>query len=302
MFRILLLGGSGLVGTALRRQNLPTNWLLEAPPHAACDLTHSGVLGQVIRAFVPDLVINAAALTNEAACAQDPEAAMRVNFQAVASLAAHCSHHDAPLIHLSCAAVFDGQLGEAPYAPDAPMNPQTAYAKSKMMGEEAVRHALPWHVILRSSILFGAEGDNLLTRALRHLETGSPLDSSCNQMLNPTGLDFLARSAIHIAEAILSGKGNGFGTFHLAGTPAVSVFDFLQAVQHAYAPSLSAPAPLIQQQTDNPQIDTTLTTDLLQAVYGIFPSDWREDLAQSLALYVAEKREPECCETPEKGA
>ncbi|OYV50980.1 MAG: hypothetical protein B7X10_00985, partial [Burkholderiales bacterium 21-58-4] len=183
----------------------------------------------------PDLVINSAAMCDSEACERDPHLAAEINFHAVAHIAGQCDTINAPLIQISTDYVFDGEKGE-PYLTDDPMNPINVYGQTKMMGEEAARHGLHWHVIVRTSLVFSAFGQNVLTRTLRQIDTQDEIQAVTDQKANPTSAEAVAEALMVIGGAILRGKGDGFGTFHICGEPAVTRYEFLQAIMQAYAP------------------------------------------------------------------
>lgn len=295
--RILLFGGTGQIGQALQNQPLPPEWCLGAPTRAQADLTEPAAIAKAIRDFMPDLIINAAALTDIDACERDPDLARKINFEAVANIAAHAAMHNAPLVQLSTDYVFDGNDGAVPYAADAPMNPINNYGESKMLGEEAARHALHWHVILRISLVFSSYGENILTKSLRQLDRQEPLTAVRDQVASPTCADATAAALVTISNAILGGKADGFGTFHLTGTLAVSRAEFAQAIIDAYTPySGTAPALIPVNAADivgrvpRPAY-SVLDNTKIERVYGITPRDWRDDLAASFKAFMEKKHE-----------
>jgi dTDP-4-dehydrorhamnose reductase len=286
--RILLFGGNGQVGRALQNQNIPSDWHLIAPPRGECDFTRRGDIVRTIRAHAPDLVINAAAMADIDACQSNRELAMMINFNSVSEMTSVCVECDAPLIHISTDYVFDGKDGDIPYLPDSPMNPLNAYGESKLMGEEAVRHGSYGHVIVRTSLVFGAYGENVLTKILRQIDTQDDVQAVLDQIANPTGAGSLARGLIKIADTVLSGKAHCFGTFHLCGEPAVSRYAFAQAVMAAYAPFIERRPRLsgvasadLPDRVPRPGY-SALNCDKTLAVYGIRPTPWREELATAI--------------------
>jgi dTDP-4-dehydrorhamnose reductase len=290
--RVLFLGGSGQLGQSFQTRPVPATWTLSAPSRAECDFTQPSTIAKTIQDFAPDLVINAAAMTDVDACETDIETATEINFRAVAHIAAQCATLDAPLIHLSTDYVFDGTDGSVPYLPDDQMNPLNMYGQTKMMGEEAVRHSSNWHVIVRTSSVFSALGNNILTRTLQQIDTQDKIQGASNQIANPTSAEFLSTSLIKIAEDILNGKAHGFGTFHICGQPFVSRFEWVQAIMQAYSPfTKHRPAifPFILDNTKIPvprPLFSALNSDKAQDVYGITPSAWRDDLRQAVSDYV----------------
>ena len=103
-----------------------------------------------------DLVVNTAAWTDVDGAEADEDAATAVNATGTANVAAACAEAGALLLQLSTDYVFAGRA-TAPYPEDAPVQPVNAYGRGKAAGEAAVRAAFPAAVILRPSIIFGAE-------------------------------------------------------------------------------------------------------------------------------------------------
>ncbi len=288
--RVMLLGAEGQVGQALQAAARPQDWELGAFGHGACDLVNHGATQRAIVAFKPDLVINAAAMTNVDACEKDQDKAVAVNFEGVANLAAQCATRDIPLIYLSTDYVFDGCDGAIPYAPDAQMNPLSVYANTKVMGEMSVRHELAWHLILRVSSVFSAYGDNILTKALTQIDTKDTLRYVTDQKSCPTYAPDLAAALIAMADAILQGKPGTLGTFHYCGAPEATRFEFIQAVMEAYAPyTARRPEILEAVSSDFPEAAprpaySSLAMEKTTRVFGLAPQDWRERLKEALAL------------------
>ncbi len=108
MRRVMLLGAAGQIGQALQQFPLPPDWEAGLYDRQRLDITRLSDVRDAVQAFKPELIINAAGMTDVEACEHDPEAAFAVNCQGVSHLAAQCSTHDIPLIHLSSSMVFDG--------------------------------------------------------------------------------------------------------------------------------------------------------------------------------------------------
>jgi dTDP-4-dehydrorhamnose reductase len=279
--RILLFGGSGQIGQALRAEPLPAGWTLAAPPRAECDITDHSRMRDTVQAFKPDLIINSAAMTNIDQCQADLDAALAVNFEAAAALTAQCSANDVPLIQLSTDYVFDGQDGEVPYKPDDLMNPLNIYGQSKYMGEEAVRHDLPFHVILRVSAVFSAFGKNILTRVLETIEAGDEAKFPVGQKACPTYAPEIAKALITMTNAILGGKSNGFGIFHFCGEGPANRLEFAQSVMDAYLP-YTARRPKLLPATEPQAVPrpaySVLDCRKILDIYGIAQKPWRDSL------------------------
>lgn len=292
----MLLGAGGQIGQALRAEKLPAEWELGAFSRAEANLTDHRAAQKIIEEFKPDFVINAAAMTNVDACEKDEDAAMAANFEAPAIIAAKCSTLDIPLIHLSTDYVFDGKEGEIPYRTDSPMNPLSDYGYSKMMGEEAVRHALAWHAILRVSSVFSEFGMNLLPKTLKMIDERDELKIVTDQKSCPTYAPDIAKALITMTDVILSGRHNVFGTFHLCGEPAVTRFEFVTDIMNAYAPytdrrpkispALSADFPGFAQRPAYSVLDCSRIFE----IYGIEQRPWRDGLTAAMNVLMRDRR------------
>lgn len=290
--KILLFDGDGQIAHYLQSLISPAHGDMRILTGTDCDFTEPRAIAKAVKDFAPDLVINAGAMTNIDACEKKPEKAREVNFHAVANIAGQCDSVAAPLIHLSTNYVFDGNDGNTPYLPDSPMNPLNIYGQTSMLGEEAVRHGLYWHVILRTSLVFGAFGENILTKTLREIETQDDVQAASDQITCPTSIKAVAKALLAIAEAILNGKGNGFGTFHICGEPPVTRFDFLQAIMDSYAPFTERRPRLTSVLASNQQdhihepLYSALNCDKIRKTYGVSSEPWRADLEEAIKEYV----------------
>ena len=112
--RIMVFGGGGQVGQALQQEPTPDNWDLFFVTRTHCDIEDPAALRNCIQNYKPTLIINSAALSNVDLCEKNEDLAHRVNFHAVAGMAAQCTAMDVPLIQLSTDYVFDGKTDQ-PY-------------------------------------------------------------------------------------------------------------------------------------------------------------------------------------------
>lgn len=152
---VVLLGGSGMLGIALRAELDARGWPHIRPSRKEIDLAARDP-GDRLMPYDPCLVINAAAFTDVAA-AEEPryqEVLFQINRAAAASIARACSKLGIPLIHVSTDYVFDGTAGRPYSETDAP-SPVQQYGRSKLDGELAVLEELPDALVVRTSTLFG---------------------------------------------------------------------------------------------------------------------------------------------------
>jgi dTDP-4-dehydrorhamnose reductase len=181
------------------------------------DLLNKASVASVLAAMRPDLVINTAAYTAVDKAESDAGAAFAVNRDGAAVLAAACSRHSCPIIHVSTDYVFDGAKAE-PYVETDPVGPASVYGRSKLEGEVAVRAANPRHLIVRTAWLYAPYGQNFLRTIVRLAKERPQLRIVADQRGNPTYVPHLADAILAVAAQLGSGgrSADVWGVYHAA--------------------------------------------------------------------------------------
>jgi dTDP-4-dehydrorhamnose reductase len=281
--RILVLGRNGQVGHELARMPWPTGLRPRLMDRAECDLADPARIADAVRRTRPDLVVNAAAYTAVDRAEEERETAYAINQLGPRHLAEACAATGAALIHLSTDYVFDGAK-PAPYEESDRVAPIGAYGASKEAGETAIRAALPRHVILRTSWVFGAHGHNFVKSILRLAKTNLTLRVVADQIGGPTAARDIASAVIGIADALSSGAG-AWGTFHYAGQPATTWHGFATTIlrlagrQATIEPIATADYPTAARRPANSRLDCRRILD----AYGIIQPAWETGLSAVLA-------------------
>lgn len=148
----------------------------------------------------PDVIINSAALARVDYCETHEEEALRVNGYGAGNLSKAAAAAGALLIYYSTDYIFDGLKREAYLEEDIP-NPQSVYGKSKLLGEELVRQHCPKHLILRTSWLFGPNGNNFIRTIVDSAKKGECLRVVNDQRGSPTYAKDLASHTLRMVEA-----------------------------------------------------------------------------------------------------
>ncbi len=145
--QILLTGGSGLLG----REIVKLNASVLAPSHGELDICDESVVAAYIADASPDIVLHAAAVTDNRDIEANPSEALEVNIKGTSNIVRACLGKKIRLVYLSTDYVYKGDRGN--YAETDELLPSNLYAWTKLAGEAAVR-AVPNHLIIRTS--FGA--------------------------------------------------------------------------------------------------------------------------------------------------
>ncbi len=279
---ILVLGAGGQVGREIAGRLGEAG---QALTRSALDITRPDAIARALDRHHPKVLINAAAYTAVDRAEAEPDRAEAINRDGAAHLATACAQRGIALLHLSTDYVFDGRA-DAPYTPADAVNPLGQYGRSKAAGEAAIRQALPAHLILRTSWVFGRHGGNFVKTMLRLARDRDALNIVDDQIGGPTPAAAIAEALLGLARTIVSGGAWPWGTYHYAGAPAVSWRGFadvifaeaLQAGLISRAPQVRAittaeyPTPALRPL--NSQLDMRDT----EARLGLSPPDWQAAL------------------------
>jgi dTDP-4-dehydrorhamnose reductase len=131
--RIIITGGSGLLGTEVRKL-LPE---AQYPGSSEFNLADYAQMDRYVRASHYCLILHAAAVTSPPKVDRDPCRALETNIIGTANVVKLCATHGMKLIYVSTDYVFRGDRGE--YREEDELHPVNKYAWSKLGGECAAR-------------------------------------------------------------------------------------------------------------------------------------------------------------------
>ena len=157
------------------------------------DITDVAAVRDAVRGH--DVVVNCAAYTKVDDAEAHEAQAFSVNAVGAANVSAACRETGAKLVHVSTDYVFAGDAQE-PYAEDAPLEPRSAYGRTKAAGEWAVQAHCPQSWIVRTAWLYGAGGSNFVKTMARLAQERDTLSVVDDQRGQPTW-------TMDVAEAIL---------------------------------------------------------------------------------------------------
>lgn len=130
---ILVTGGSGLLGGALR-QLMPA---ARFPSSGEFNVLDREQMRNYVAADPPATLLHAAAKTSPPDIEREPVAALEANIVGTANVVRLCQELDCRLVYVSTDYVFPGDTGG--YREEDPVRPVNKYAWSKLGGECAVR-------------------------------------------------------------------------------------------------------------------------------------------------------------------
>lgn len=222
-----MIGRIGQVGWELERLLAGTRAQFVAPSQDDFDFLKLDDLRAKVRAAKPRVIINAAAHTAVDAAEKEEKTAHTINADGPAVLAAEAKRAGALLIHYSTDYVFDGSK-TTPYREDDPVGPVSAYGRTKLAGEEAIRASGCRHVILRTAWVYAPRGRNFVLTMLRLANERAEIKVVADQVGSPTSARSLAVATLRAVEAV--GDRVIHETFHATGAGVTSWHGFAERI------------------------------------------------------------------------
>jgi dTDP-4-dehydrorhamnose reductase len=227
--KLLLLGKNGQVGWELQRSLAPLGEVValdfDNPGPLSADFSQPEQLAATLRAVAPDVIVNAAAHTAVDKAESEPDLARKINALGPAVLAREAAARGIWLVHYSTDYVFNGSGGK-PWSEDDATGPLNVYGQTKLEGEEAIRASGCKHLILRTSWVYAARGNNFAKTMLKLAQERERLSVIDDQVGAPTGAELLADLTAHLVRAT-GAQGAPSGTYHAAAAG--------ETTWHAYA-------------------------------------------------------------------
>ena len=216
--RMMITGANGLLGREISRF-FSRGYEILRTDREECDVTRARECLRVIGEFSPDVVVHCAAYTAVDRAEGEEEAAFALNARGTRNVALACREHGALLVTFGTDYVFDG-TSERPYSENDPTGPLSAYGRSKLAAEEAVREVAPDFLLLRTQWLFGAHGRNFVSSILDRAGRGEELRVVSDQKGSPTYSLDLADAVKRLLDA------GSRGIFHFSNEGETTFFGY----------------------------------------------------------------------------
>ena len=228
--RVLITGSNGQLGSEIKEIATKYSKLdfifKDLPELDICNF-------EALQAFIMDnninAIINCAAYTAVDKAEEDAEIAEKVNSKGVINIVNALQTVNGKLIHISTDYVFDGDHF-LPYKETDPVSPIGVYGETKRAGELAVINSDIDSIVIRTSWLYSAYGNNFVKTMMRLGKEKKKLNVIFDQIGTPTFAGDLA----NICLAILSNEQNRIDkagkVYHFSNEGVASWYDFATAV------------------------------------------------------------------------
>lgn len=286
--RVLVTGAQGQVGYELL-QRAPRGFNVIGYNSRELDISDRAQVQEVLTRVKPQLLINAAAYTAVDKAESEVERAYKVNRDGVTHLALAAEEQGIPLLHISTDYVFSGDKDSA-YKPDDATAPSGVYGLSKLAGEQQLQQHCSRHVILRTSWVFGAHGNNFVKTMLRLGGDRDELAVVADQRGCPTSAGSIADALWTLATIFQRDGALKWGLYHYCGAPACTWHDFADEIfSQALALGLLEKRPRLKAITTaeyptpaKRPASSVLDCQTLEQVHGLVPRSWAGELQRVL--------------------
>lgn len=222
----LITGGSGQLGIAVSQELEKQGIGFDAWSSKDLDITQASRVSEAIKKLAPKVIINCAAWTDVDGAESHEIDASRVNSDGPENLALAAKLSNSKLIHISTDYVFSGD-SQIPWQIEDEINPQSAYGRTKALGESRVLATYPESsFVVRTAWLYSPWGKNFAKTMTKLAINGEGEVRVVNdQVGQPT-------SAIDLAEQLVQlGQSTSLaGIYHGTNSGQATWFEFAQEI------------------------------------------------------------------------
>lgn len=277
MSKVLILGGSGMLGHTLfrhftgnpgmdvfatvRSSKVLSDWLPAdqlKKVRQDVDIYQTDSLVKVFSEVKPDVVINCIGIIKQVPEAKDPITTITTNALLPHRIAMLCGEVGARMIHISTDCVFDGEKGN--YAESDVSNATDLYGRTKYLGEVAYPHCITLRTSIIGHELKGNYG--LVEWFLSQKDTVRGF-----RKVIYSGFPTVELSRI-IADYVIPNPEIS-GLYHVSSNP-ISKYELLKLVNTQYGKTLNI------EPEDGVQQDRSLDSAIFRAQTGYIPPTWTE--------------------------
>ena len=229
--KVLLIGGTGQLGSAILRRAYDFGFEVAAPEKKVLDASNESSVVACLKKFKPDVLINTSAYNIVSKCEEESYLATELNFVAVLKMAQASKRLGVFFVTYSTDYVFDGEKNK-PYKEEDCPKPLQTYGVSKLAGEYgALNSYADGTFILRTCGVYGgktgsrSKGGNFVLNILKEAEDKDVVEVSSEQIVNPTYAEHLAEASLRLLKI-----GAGAGIYHLVSEGYCSWYEFTKKI------------------------------------------------------------------------
>lgn len=286
MENILITGAKGQLGSELKvlsQKNPSYNYYFTDIEEL--DITSAEAIENFVTANNITKIINCAAYNDVNGAESNFDEAVRLNVTAVASLAECAARHDIYLIHFSSDYVFNGKK-KSPYHESDRAFPISAYGKTKLAGEIAIKKSGAKSIIIRTAWLYSQFGNNFVKKMIQIGLDEYDADVVADCFGSPTSAKELAEAVFHIIPQLDATPRYG-EVFHYSSEGVCSWAEFAEKIMKlkqldcTINPLLSEAYPASAKRPAYSVLDKTL----IKTVFGVKTYHWEKSLSKVIKFF-----------------
>lgn len=207
------------------KKHLPTSLLYGTDREV--DITDESALQHFVQDLQIDWIINCSAYTAVDKAEEEADKAYLLNETGVRNIAVIADKIQARLIHISTDYVFPGN-NPRPLSEKDETDPRSVYGASKLAGEQVLIDTHSNHFIIRTSWLYGSNGNNFVYTMLKLMNSRNQINVVEDQIGTPTSAVDLAELIVKIIEQ----NNSQYGIYHFSNEGEISWYDFACEIYH----------------------------------------------------------------------
>tara|TARA_B110000444_G_scaffold261018_1_gene310512 strand:- start:11399 stop:12334 length:936 start_codon:yes stop_codon:yes gene_type:complete len=196
---VLVIGGSGQVGSEIRALGEIANVFLSFPDSTEFNLTNINTIKTFLDSHSFDIILNLGAYTSVDNAEKDHKLCNEINHIAPIILAKEAKDRDLGLIHISTDYVF-GKKKAGPFKTTDIRDPVNYYGKTKALGEVGVLSHYKKSIVIRLSSVFSQYGNNFVKTITRALLQKNDVKVITDQMISLTYASDFSNNILQIIE------------------------------------------------------------------------------------------------------
>lgn len=221
--KVVVTGAKGQLGKDFMSILRQANYEVFGFAKDELDITDLTKVKATMNKIKPDIIVHAAAYTKVDLSEKEPDLAFLINGIGTKNIALAASELESKLVYISTDYVFNGK-SEHPYNEWDTPDPLNVYAKTKLAGEQFVRMYHHKYFIVRTSWVFGENGQNFVKSMLRTASKGGPISVVNDQIGSPTYTVDLINAILAVMES------NQYGIYHISNSGSCSWYELAKAI------------------------------------------------------------------------
>jgi len=187
VINVLITGSNGQLGSHFNNINdslfnIIPSYYKKKSSFVSLDINNGEDVKDAIKTYNPDIIINAAAITDVDFCEKNKSLARNVNVQGLRNLIKYSSS-DTKIIQISTDYIYDGKEGM--YNEKSFPNPLNYYGKTKLEAENILLSSNKKFIIIRISTLYSNYSNNFYQWIVTNLKNNNVLNIVDDQISNP---------------------------------------------------------------------------------------------------------------------